>query len=116
MPRALLKVERQRSVREIIGRVDVAASAASVGKGTGFSVAYTAAGKYTITLLKPGRFILYASATPIEATDATGHYAKVKSKTEASAVVFNVYADDATDGALVDNVSFYFRICVQDHA
>lgn len=116
MPRALMKVDGQRSIRELVGRIDVAASAASIGAGKGFSVTYVAAGKYKITFKKAGRKIVYAAACPIESTDATGHSAKVKAKTEATDITFSIYAADGVDGVLVDNVSFYFRVVLEDHA
>lgn len=100
--------------RHIYGRVDVSGGTPSVGVGRGFTVTDTAAGQVTVNITRPGNSILYASATPVETTDATGHFAKVDAKTEASSVKFGIYVADATDGALVDNVGFYFHIVVQD--
>lgn len=114
MPTGLIKAERQRHVRKIMGRVDVAAGVPSVGVGSGFSVVDTAPGKVQVVLTKPGKSILCALANAIESTDATSHSVKVKSVIEASAVNFNVYAADATDGVLIDNVGFYFEITVKD--
>lgn len=105
-----------RKCRAVIGRVDVSGGTPSVGVGEDFTVADTAAGQVTVTLTKPGRSILCALATPIQTTDATAHSVKVDAATEASSVVFGVYAADATDGVLVDNVGFYFAIVVKDSA
>ena len=148
-------------IRKIMGRVDVSAGTPSVGAGTGFTVSDTAAGKVTVTLDRPGSTILHAAGWPINSTDTASHQGKVLSKTEASAVVFgifaagsgattsvsqspvvlstsggNTYTDAAVsasiqaiadhykdalvtainlqDGALADNVGFYFEITVQD--
>lgn len=114
MPTGLIKAERQRRVRKIMGRVDVSGGTPSVGVGKGFSVVDTAAGQVEVVLTKPGKEILCVSAIPIQTTDATGHYIKVDAKTEASSVVFGVYEADGTDGVLVDNVGFYFEITVKD--
>lgn len=109
-----IKSARQRRVRKIIGRVDVSGGTPSVGVGAGFTVVDTAAGQVQVVLDKPGREILCVSAIPIQTTDATAHMIKVDAKTEASDVTFGVYVADATDGALVDNVGFYFEITVKD--
>lgn len=105
-----------RGIRIIAGRVDVATGTPSVGAGSGFTVVDTAAGQVQVVFDEPGRSILSAVATAIETTDATGHYVKVDAKTEASSVVFGIYVADGTDGALVDNVGFYFQIIVKDCA
>lgn len=115
MPNREIKTP-QRKVRKITGRVDVSGGTPSVGAGAGFSVVDTAPGKVQVVLTKPGRVILGAIATPIEATSATGHSVKVLAKTEATDVTFGIYVADATDGALVDNVGFYFEITVKDVA
>lgn len=114
MPTGLIKAERQRRVRKIMGRVDVSAGTPSVGVGEGFTVVDTAAGQVQVVLTKPGKVILGVSALVLETTDATAHMIKVDAKTEASSVTFGVYVADATDGALVDNVGFYFEITVKD--
>lgn len=103
-----------RKQRIIAGRVDVAAGTPTVGVGYGFSVVDTAPGQVQVVLTKPGKIIISAIATPIQTTDATGHYVKVDAKVEASSVTFAVYAADGTDGVLVDDVGFYFNIIVQD--
>jgi len=91
MPTGLIKAEKQRRVRKILGRVDVSGGTPSIGAGAGFTIADTAPGQVTVTLTKPGRSILCAVATPLQTTDATGHLVKVDAVTEASSVVFNVY-------------------------
>lgn len=110
----LIKSEGSRRVRKICGRVDVAAGTPSVGVGSGFTVTDTAAGQVKVNITKPGKRILCALATPIEGTDATGHSVKVDAKVEASSVTFGIYAADATDGALADDVGFYFEITLSD--
>lgn len=109
-----LKISGNRSVRQIIGRVAVASGTPSVAVGEDFSVTDVAAGKVKVTLSKPGRSIIGVSAVPFEATDTTAHFVKVLAKTEASDVTFGVFVADATDGALVDDVGFYFTITVKD--
>lgn len=110
----LIKQDRQRKVRKITGRVDVSGGTPSVGVGSGFTVGDTAAGEVTVTLTRPGKTILGVSATALESTTTKEHHVKVISKTEASAVVFGIFAGDATDGVLADNVGFYFEITVKD--
>lgn len=110
----LVKSEESRGVRQIYGRVDVAGGTPSVAKGSGYTVVDVAPGQVKIALNKAGRSILSALACPLEGTDATGHYAKVDAKTEASDVTFGIYQDDGTDGVLADNVPFYFQIVVSD--
>jgi hypothetical protein len=90
MKRPLL-VEGQRGIRAIVGRVAVSGGTPSVGAGAGFSVVDVAPGQVKVVIDKPGKEILYAKAFPIEGTDATGHFAKVDAKTEASDVTFGVY-------------------------
>jgi hypothetical protein len=111
---AIKKVDGQRGVRTIMGRVDVSGGTPSVGAGVGFTVADTAAGQVTVTLDKPGKSILGVNAIAVNSTDATEHHVKVKSYSAGSSVVFNVYAGDATDGVLADNVGFFFEIHVKD--
>jgi hypothetical protein len=103
-------------IRMICGRVDVSGGTPSAAVGEDYSVVDAAAGQVKVVLSKPGKSILSAVATPIEGTDATGHSVKVDAKTEASDVTFGVYVADGTDGALVDNVGFYFQIIVKDMA
>lgn len=109
-----VKQAKDKSIRKITGRVDVSGGNPSVGAGSGFTLTDGGAGIVTINITKPGRSILGAIAIPIESTEATGHYAKVLAKTEASAVKFGIYVADGTDGALVDNVPFYFEITLKD--
>jgi hypothetical protein len=104
------------SMRMVCGRVDVASGTPSVGAGEGFTVVDTAAGQVEIVFTKPGKSIVSAVATALETTDATGHFVKVDAKTEASSVVFSVYAADATDGVLADDVGFYFQVILKDAA
>lgn len=110
----LIKQERSRRVRHISGRVDVSGGTPSAAIGSGYTVSDTGAGVVTVNITRPGREILSVSAIVIESTAATGHYIKVSSKTEASAVVFNIFVADGTDGAPADNVGFYFDIAVRD--
>jgi hypothetical protein len=110
-----LKVQGQNAARLICGRVDVSGGSPSAAKGAGFTVVDVAAGQVKIVFDDAAQEILSAVATPIEGTDATGHSVKVDAKTEASDVTFGVYVADGTDGALVDNVAFYFMIVVKDN-
>lgn len=112
----LLSVAAARDLRVVCGRVDVSGGTPSVGAGEGFSVSDTAAGQVKITFSNAGRSIVCAIATAIEGTDATGHSVKVDAKTEASDVTFGIYVADGTDGALVDNVAFYFLVVLKDAA
>lgn len=114
MATKLVKSEESRGVRQIYGRVDVAGGTPSVGKGSGYTVVDTAAGQVQIVFNKAGRSILSAVACPIEGTDATGHFVKVDAKVEASSVTFGIYVADGVDGALADDVSFYFQVVLSD--
>jgi hypothetical protein len=114
MGQNLVKSERGMKLRRICGRVDVASGTPSVGVGNGFTVVDTAAGQVKVVLSRPGRSIICALATPVEGTDATGYSVKVDAKTEASDVTFGIYVADGTDGALADDVGFYFDITVKD--
>lgn len=114
MGSGLIKSERGMKLRSICGRVAVSGGTPSVSKGNGFTVVDVAAGQVKVVLDRPGRSIISAIATPLETTDATGHSVKVDAVVEASSVTFGIYVADGTDGALVDNVDFYFDIKVQD--
>lgn len=114
MSTKLLQGAESHGVRIIAGRVDVAGGVPSVGVGSGFSVVDTAPGQVQVVFSNPGRRILSAVATAFEGTDATAHMVKVDAKAEATSVTFGVYAADATDGVLADNVPFYFIIVLSD--
>lgn len=109
-----MKSVEPRPTRWICGRVAVAAGSPSVAQGSGFTVVDTAAGQVQVVFTLPGERVLSAVATAIEGTDATAHSVKVDAVTEASSVVFGIYAHDATDGVLVDNVGFYFIVALSD--
>ncbi len=104
-----------RKTRRISGEISVSGGTPAIVSGSGYTITDAGAGKVTVTLSLAGRIILGAHATVIESTEATGHFAKVISKS-ASAVTFGIYVADATDGALVDNVGFFFEILVKDVA
>ena len=113
----LVRSERHmRKTRRISGRVLVSGGVPSVAEGTGFTVTDTAAGKVTINITRPGRRLLSAVVTPIENTDATGYSAKIMGSPSASSVLVGIYVADGTDGALADDISFFFDICVSDVA
>lgn len=117
MSAELMKTDpRAKAQRIVAGRVDVASGTPSVAKGQGFSVADTAAGKVTITFQKPAHQLVSLVATAIEGTDATSHTCKVDGAGDGTSVVVSVYVADATDGALVDDVGFYFVAVLQDQA
>lgn len=103
-----------RKQRIIAGRVDVSGGTPAVGVGYGFTVEDTAPGQVKVNFTKPGKVIISAVANAIQTTDATGHAVKIDAVVEASSVTFAVYVADATDGALVDNVGFYFQVILQD--
>lgn len=105
--------DRNRSTRRISGRIDIASSTPTVGAGSGFTITDDGIGLVTVTVAQPGRSMLYACATPIQATTATGHIAKVISQS-ANSVQFGIYVLDSTDGALLDNVGFFFELLVKD--
>lgn len=111
----LLKTDRKaKKQRMIAGRIDVSGGTPSIAQGQGFTIADTAAGKVTITFSKPAKALVCAVASPIEDTDATGHFCKVMGTPSATSVVIATYVADATDGALADNISFYFYAVLQD--
>ena len=110
----LIQGAKDHGWRIVAGRVDVSGGTPSVGAGTGFSVVDTAAGQVKVVFSNPGRSIVSAVANAIQTTDATFHGVKIDAKTEATDVTFAVYVADATDGALVDNVGFYFQCILDD--
>ncbi len=115
MPANLVKADaKMPKQRMLCGRIDVAAGTPSIAQGAGFTIADTAAGKVTITFSKPGKALLCAHATPIENTDATGYSCKIMGTPSESSIVVGVYAADATDGALADDISFYFSAILKD--
>lgn len=114
MPAKLVQSAESHGVRMVLGRVDVAGGTPSAAVGSGFSVVDTAAGQVQVVFTDPGKRILSAVATAIETTDATAHSVKVDAKVEASSVTFGIYAHDATDGVLVDDVGFYFQVALSD--
>ena len=97
------KDHKQRKIRCISGRVSVSGGVPSVAAGGGFTLVDSGAGLVDIVLDQPGRVLVSAIAVPIEATTTTAHMAKVISGDESS-VQFGIFAADATDGVLVDNV------------
>jgi hypothetical protein len=105
---------RQKNLRIVSGRVAVSSGTPSVSKGGGFTVSDTAAGKVTITFSKPGKELIACHATPIENTDATGYSCKIMGTPTATSVVIGIYVADGTDGALVDDIGFYFSAHIQD--
>jgi hypothetical protein len=106
--------KRTRRIRKITGHVAVSGGTPSVAAGSGFTLVDGGAGRVTVVLDRPGRVMLGAIAIPIEATAATGYSAKVLTVTTATSVEFGIYVADGTDGALVDNVGFFFEITVKD--
>jgi hypothetical protein len=109
----LIKAERTRRVRKISGRVDVAGGTPSVGAGSGFTVTDGGAGVVGVVFTKPGKSLLSFIAIPIEATAATGHFCKVQAQAY-TGVTVGIYVADATDGAPVDNVGFFFEATLKD--
>ena len=117
MSTRILKTDvRAKAQRIVAGRVAVASGTPSVSKGQGFTVADTAAGKVTITFSKPGHELVSIVATPIENTDATGYSCKIMGTPDGTSAVVGIYVADGTDGALVDDVGFYFTAVLQDQA
>jgi hypothetical protein len=115
MGAALLKTDRRAKAQRIVaGRVAVASGTPSVSQGQGFTVTDTAAGKVTITLQKPAKQLVSAIATPINNTDATGYSCKIMGTPTGTSFVVGIYVADGTDGALVDDIGFYFQAVVQD--
>ena len=107
---------RAKAQRLVAGRVDVAAGTPSVAQGQGFTVTDTAAGKVTVTFSKPGHQLVSMIATPIENTDATGYSCKIMGTPTGTSAIVGIYVADATDGALADDVGFYFQAVLQDQA
>lgn len=103
----------ERGLKVVAGRVAVSGGTPSVADGDGFTVIDVAAGKVRVRLADPGKSILVAVANATDATDATGHYVKVEIE-DYRDVVFRVYVDDGTDGALADNIGFGFVIIAKD--
>jgi len=111
----LLKTDRRAQKQRIIcGRVNVSGGTPAIAAGQGFTIADTAAGKVTITFQRPGKALVSAVASPIENTDATGYSAKIMGTPSASSFVVGTYVADATDGALADNIPFYFVAVLED--
>ncbi len=115
MSTRLMKRERRAKPQRIIaGRVNVSGGTPAIAAGEGYTIADTAAGKVTITFSNPGTTLISAIACPIENTDATGYSAKIMGTPSASSIVVGVYVADGTDGALADNIPFYFQAILQD--
>lgn len=106
--------QRAKSQRLVAGRVNVSGGTPSIAQGQGFTVTDTAAGKVTITLQKPGKQLVSVVACPIENTDATGYSCKIMGTPSATSFIVATYVADATDGALADNIPFYFQAIIQD--
>lgn len=106
--------QRAKAQRIVAGRVAVSGGTPSVSQGQGFTVADTAPGKVTITFQKPAKALVSAVATPVENTDATGYSCKIMGTPSATSFVVGVYVADGTDGALVDDIGFYFQAVLQD--
>lgn len=106
-----MRAERQRIVS---GTVAVSSGTPSVSSGSGFTVSDTAAGKVTITLSKKAKSFVAAVATPVNNTDATGYSCKIMGTPSGSSIVVGIYAADATDGVLVDDIGFSFVLIVKD--
>jgi len=102
----------ERGIRQVNGRITNAGSAV-IAAGQGFSAVYDGTGLITVTLAKPSKSILNAIATVIQATGATGHFAKVISASALGVVQFATFVADGTDGAPA-NVDFSFSITVKD--
>lgn len=100
-----------RNIRTIHGRVTNSGTPA-IAAGQGFTLTDVGVGVVTVTLDKPGRSIHGLSAIVVQDTAATGHFVKA-SAISASAVTFNTFVADATDGAPAD-VDFAFSITVKD--
>lgn len=102
----------ERGIRQINGRVSNDGTLAIVA-GQGFSAVRDNTGLVTVTPTKPSKSLINALATVIQATGATGHFAKVISVTDLGVVQFATYVADATDGAPAD-VDFSFSITLKD--
>ena len=102
----------ERGIRQVNGYITNGGSVAIAG-GQGFSAVRDNTGLVTITLTQPSKSMIGAQATVLQATTATGHFAKVISASALGVVQFGTYVADATDGALAD-VAFFFSITVKD--
>lgn len=103
----------ERKTRRISG-VITNSGTPTVSKGRGFTISDGGAGVVTITLTSPGRDYLFGTATVINSTAATGHFAKI-SALSAAGMTVHTFVADATDGAPAD-VDFCFEILVKDTA
>lgn len=111
----LAKTDRRAKKQRIVaGRIDVSGGTPAIAQGQGFTIADTAAGKVTVTFSKPGKYLVSAIACAIENTDATAYMAKIMGTPDGSSFVVGTYVADATDGALADNIPFYFQAILQD--
>lgn len=104
-----------RAVRKIAGYITNAAGVAAISTGSGVTVVRNGVGDLTLTLRKPGRRFLHASITPMNATAATSHTAKMILDPTATAIQIGTYVADGVDGAPAD-MSFSFEITVSDTA
>lgn len=114
MSTQVMKRSSVKQQRIIAGRVSVSGGTPSVALGSGFTVTDDAAGKVGIVFSKPGKKLISAIVTPIENTDATAYMAKIMGTPSASGFQAGIYVADATDGALADNISFYFQAILED--
>lgn len=112
--RLMKREKRAKKQRIIAGRIAVSGGTPSITKGSGFTIADTAAGKVTVTFSQPGHSLICAVASPVENTDATGYSCKIMGAPSGSSIVVGIYVADGTDGALVDNVGFSFQAILED--
>lgn len=111
----LIKSDRNRKLRVIQGYITNPSGTAAINQGTGFTIVRNGAGDVSITLSRPGRRLMGVTLTPLNATAATGHSAKLLAIIAASAIQVGTYVADATDSAPAD-MSFFFSITVSDVA
>jgi hypothetical protein len=102
----------ERGIRQVNGYLTNNGTLAIAG-GQGFSAVRDNTGLVTVTLTNPSKSLIGFQATVLQATTATGHYAKVISASALGVVQFATYVADGTDGALAD-VNFSFQITVKD--
>ena len=114
MSTKIMKRSGVKPQRIVCGQVSVSGGTPSVAQGSDFTVTDDAAGKVGIVLSHPGKKLISAVATPIENTDATGYSAKIMGVPAASGFQVGLYAADATDGVLADNISFFFQAILED--
>lgn len=104
-----MKIERGNgNIRKFIGRVTVSGGVPAIAAGSGFTLVDTAPGEVQVVLTRPGRKFMSINAVPLESSTSGAHTVKVISVTQASSVIFGIYASGGGTAQRVGGASTSF--------